>query len=132
MSNGAREASGDSPSAAAATLQPPKSPNRDPFVRPVLTPPGPAIVKTAGDGLAAASYGEIVVRGVVQTRADRVALVQTPDGKHYQVRAGQRLRDGRVQAVETEGLVIVPDTNAGHARGPGPVLKPLGIDSNTP
>jgi Tfp pilus assembly protein PilP len=107
------------------------SQTRDPFVRPVRTPSAPAVdASAAGDGLAAASYGEIVVRGVVQTRGDRVALVQTPDGKHYRVRSGERLRDGRVQAISTEGLIILPDTPAGDMRRPSPVRKTLGVVSD--
>lgn len=126
-----REVSSESPSAAPDTARPPGSPNRDPFVRPVLTPSAPPVdAKTAGDGLAAASYGDLVVRGVVQTGADRVALVQTPDGKHYRVRAGERLRDGRVQAISTEGVLIIPDTKAGGVRDRSPVRKPLGVDSS--
>jgi hypothetical protein len=124
-----REVSSESQSAAPATAGPSGSAIRDPFVRPVLTPSAPPGGARVGEGLAAASYGDIVVRGVVQTRGDRVALVQTADGKHYRVRAGDRLRDGRVQAVSTDGLLILPDTSAGAVRGPSPVLKPLGVDS---
>jgi Tfp pilus assembly protein PilP len=109
-----------------------EEPLRDPFVRPVHTPSASSVEeRAAGDGLASARYDEIVVRGVVQTRGDRVALVQTPDGTHYRVRAGERLRDGRVQAVGADGLVIVPDTRAGAVRGELPVRKPIGADSGT-
>jgi hypothetical protein len=52
-----------------------------------------------------------------------------PDGKHYRIRAGERLRDGRVQAVSTDGLLIVPDTSAGGVRL-SPVRKRLGVDSS--
>jgi Tfp pilus assembly protein PilP len=125
-----QEVSSESQSAAPATAGPSGSAIRDPFVRPVLTPSAPpGGARAAGEGLAAASFGDIVVRGIVQTRGDRVALVQTADGKHYRVRAGERLRDGRVQAVSTDGLLILPDPSAGGVRGPSPVLKPLGVDS---
>jgi hypothetical protein len=125
-----QEVASESITAAPPAARPAGSPTRDPFVRPVRTPAAPPVdTRTAGDGLAAASYGEIVVRGGVQTRGERVALVQTPDGKHYRVRGGERLRDGRVQAISPEGLLIVPDTNADDVKGPSPVRKPLGVES---
>ena len=123
------EVSSQSQGAASATTGPSRSAIRDPFVRPVLTPSALVDDRAAGEGLAAASYDDIVVRGVVQTWGDRVALVETPDGKYYRVRAGERLRDGRVQAVSPEGVLILPDTSAGGVRSPEPVRKPLGADS---
>jgi hypothetical protein len=125
-----REVSSGSISATLPTARPAESPTRDPFVRPVRTPAAPPVdTRVAGDSLSAASYGEIVVRGVVQMRGERVALVQTPDGRHYRVRGGERLRDGRVQAISTEGLLIVPDMRAGDVSGASPVRKPLGVES---
>jgi hypothetical protein len=122
----------ESQRAGAANGPAPGGPLRDPFVRPVPAMPQPAVeYKAAGDGLAAASFEDIVVRGVVLTDRERVALVRVPDGTHYRVRAGDRFRDGRVQAISAEGLVILPDADDAAARRPSPVHRPLGADSSS-
>ncbi len=38
-------------------------------------------------------------------------MVQGPDNRTYMVRGGDKLADGTVQSVTTEGLVIVQEVN---------------------
>jgi hypothetical protein len=99
-------------------------PRRDPFVRPaVALSRAPAERDAGNSGVAVGSVTEIVVRGVWQAHGEHVALVQTPDGRHYRVRAGDRMLDGRVQSVSADGLVILPDASG--APGVSPVHRRL-------
>jgi hypothetical protein len=50
---------------------------------------------------------EIAVRGIVQSRDRLVAMAQGPDNKSYVVHVGDKLADGVVKSVVTDGLVLV-------------------------
>jgi Tfp pilus assembly protein PilP len=54
---------------------------------------------------------ELSVRGVMQSRAGLIAMIQGPDNKAYVVHAGDKLLDGVIKAVTTQGLVIVQEVN---------------------
>jgi type IV pilus assembly protein PilP len=64
-----------------------------------------------GDGVAGMTVAEISVRGVLQSRGTLIAMVQGPDNRTYMLRQGDRLADGAVQAVTTDGLVILQEVN---------------------
>ena len=64
-----------------------------------------------GDGVAGMTVAEISVRGILQSRGTLIAMVQGPDNRTYMLRQGDRLADGAVQAVTTEGLVIMQEVN---------------------
>ena len=87
---------------------------RDPFVRaatPVAQealPPAPPI---RADGLPGVSIDEIAVRGVLHAQGRGVAFVQAPDRRHYVVTAGDRLRDGVVESVVSDGLLLIADAD---------------------
>ena len=99
-------------------------PRRDPFVRPSVAPSHvPAEREGGASGVAVGSVTEIVVRGVWLAQGEHVALVQTPDGRHYRVRAGDRVLNGRVQSVSADGLVILPDASG--TPGGSPVHRRL-------
>jgi type IV pilus assembly protein PilP len=109
-------AGAQTPAAAApATAPPAQEPytyqpdgRRDPFVSLVNggTELSPA---RKGEGLAAFGVSEISVRGVMKTRDRLVAMVQGPDNKTYVIHQGDKLADGVVKSVTTEGLVVVQD-----------------------
>ncbi|MEW5981606.1 MAG: hypothetical protein AB1806_04470 [Acidobacteriota bacterium] len=86
---------------------------RDPFVsllqRGVTDPAGrqgrPAL------GVGGLLVGEIVLKGVMQSRGTFVALVQGPDNKTLLVRVNDRLLDGSVRAITQDTLVLMQDVN---------------------
>ena len=91
---------------------------RDPFLTLVARETGRpasrdavAAVPRRGEGVAGLLVSEIMVRGVVQMDSRLVALVQGRDGRSYNVHQTDRLADGTVKAVTTEGLVIMQDVN---------------------
>ena len=63
------------------------------------------------DGVGGLTTADVMVRGVVQSRGELIAMVQGPDRKTYTLRQGDALLDGTVKAVLTEGVVIVQDVN---------------------
>ena len=50
---------------------------------------------------------EIAVRGVLQSRNTLVAMVQGPDNKTYVIHTGDKLADGVVKRVTSDGIVVV-------------------------
>ena len=70
---------------------------------------GPQVKR--GDGVAGMTVAEISVRGILQSRGTLIAMVQGPDNRTYMLRQGDRLADGAVQAVTTDGLVIMQEVN---------------------
>ena len=63
------------------------------------------------DGIASMTTAEISVSGILQSRGALVCLVKGPDNKTYIVHPGDKLLDGTVKAITTQGLVIVQDVN---------------------
>jgi Tfp pilus assembly protein PilP len=99
---------------------------RDPFVRPAVEDsdavPLPTIAPRP-EGLAGLSIQEIAVRGVLVAHGRSVGFIQGPDRKHYVVRAGDRLRDGVVDTVIPDAVVVLADQGSGNAGGPGPAAR---------
>jgi len=84
---------------------------RDPFISLIGTGLQPAPSAARGEGPAGMTVAELSVRGVMQSRGALVAMVQGPDNRTYIVRNGDKLMDGTVKAVTTQGLIIVQDIN---------------------
>lgn len=63
------------------------------------------------EGVAGLMTGELVVRGIIQTRGAYVAMVAGPDGKVYSVRAGDRIADGVIRSVTPQAVVILQEVN---------------------
>jgi len=84
---------------------------RDPFLNLLAGGAEPRGTGQRGDGPAGLSVAELSVRGVVQSKGALVAMVQAPDNKTYIMRAGDKLMDGTIKAVTTQGLVIVQEIN---------------------
>jgi Tfp pilus assembly protein PilP len=62
-------------------------------------------------GLAGLATGEVMLRGIMQSRNSYVALLSGPDGKTYSARVNDRLFDGVIRTVSPEGIVIMQDVN---------------------
>ena len=84
---------------------------RDPFLNLLARGVEPARATNRPDGVGGLHTADVMVRGVVQSRGELVAMVQGPDRKTYTLRQGDALLDGTVKAVMTEGVVIVQDVN---------------------
>jgi hypothetical protein len=83
---------------------------RDPFLNLMAAGTVPRAAARA-EGTAGLTTAEISVRGVVNSRGSLVAIVQGADNRTHLVRPGDKLLDGSVKAVTSEGLVILQDVN---------------------
>jgi Tfp pilus assembly protein PilP len=96
------------PAAEAYTYDP--AGRRDPFVsllsRGVETPSGRKVT-----GLSGLTTGEVMLRGVLQSRNTYVALLSGPDGKTYPAHVNDRLLDGVIRSVTPQGIVIMQEVN---------------------
>ena len=82
---------------------------RDPFVSLLST--GTASPQQKLGGLGGIATGELIVRGVMQSRGAYVALITGPDGKTYRAHANDRLADGVIRTVTPGGIVVMQDVN---------------------
>jgi Tfp pilus assembly protein PilP len=64
-----------------------------------------------GEGPSGIAVAEISVRGVLQSRSGLIAMVQGPDNKTYIVHQGDKLLDGSIKTITTQGLIIEQDVN---------------------
>lgn len=79
---------------------------RDPF----LSPTGPSTAdrpSCPGPGLPGLIVQEVALRGIVQTRQGRKALLLAPNGQTHFATEGSRLCDGRVGRIDADGIVFV-------------------------
>jgi type IV pilus assembly protein PilP len=83
---------------------------RDPFVSLLSRGMEPAGAKKL-TGLAGLTTGEVMLRGVIQSRNSYVALVSGPDGKTYSAHVNDRLLDGVIRSVTPQGIVIMQEVN---------------------
>jgi hypothetical protein len=87
--------------------------DRDPFVPPppAEPPDTPASILPVARpaGLAGLSIDEIVLRGILIADGRTVAFVQGPGTGQYVVRPGERVRDGSVEAVLPDAVVMRAD-----------------------
>jgi Tfp pilus assembly protein PilP len=86
---------------------------RDPFVS-LLRRGGDAARRPgakAAEGPAAFLVIEVVLKGIMLSRGERIALIQGPDNKTYQLRVNDRLLDGSVRNITADTLVMLEDVN---------------------
>jgi Tfp pilus assembly protein PilP len=114
----ASPSAGSSAPAAAAPAEPPtaytyqREGRRDPFLTLIGTGLEPrASGSRRGEGPAGMTVAEISVRGIVQSRGELVAMVHGPDNRTYLVHQGDKLADGTIKTITTQGLVIVQEVN---------------------
>ena len=83
---------------------------RDPFVSLLSRGIEPNTGKKL-TGLSSLTTGEVMLRGVMQSRNSYVALLSGPDGKTYSARVNDRLLDGVIRTVTPQGIVIMQEVN---------------------
>ena len=96
------------PAAEAYTYDP--AGRRDPFVS-LLSRGVEPVTGKGVSGLSSLSTGEVMLRGVMQSRNSYVALVSGPDGKTYSAHVNDRLLDGVIRSVTPQGIVIMQEVN---------------------
>lgn len=86
---------------------------RDPFVS--LLNRGTSDPRASKDkrpeGVAGLTVDEVVVRGIVFSRGAWVAMVGAPDGKTYSIRAGDKLMDGNVRAINATTVILMQEVD---------------------
>ena len=83
---------------------------RDPFVTLLARGIEPITGKKL-TGLAGLTTGEVMLRGIMQSRKSYIALLSGPDGKTFSARANDRLLDGVIRSVTPQGIVIMQEVN---------------------
>ena len=83
---------------------------RDPFVSLLSRGLEPTTGKRL-TGLSSLATGEVLLRGVLQSRNSYVALIAGPDGKTYPAHVNDRLLDGVIRSVTPQGIVIMQEVN---------------------
>jgi type IV pilus assembly protein PilP len=84
---------------------------RDPFLSLLDSGSDLRTASKRTDGLMAFSASEISVRGVMQSRGEMVAMIQGPDNKTYVVHQGEKLLDGTIKAITSQGIVVDQQVN---------------------
>ena len=84
---------------------------RDPFVSLRGTGTGMTSTQNRPAGLAGVSVAEAVLRGIVRSGNEFVALVQSPDGRTFQLRRNDRLFDGTVKQIAIDAVVFTQQVN---------------------
>lgn len=85
---------------------------RDPFVSLIV----PKVAPTSGNraanparpaaGLAGLAISDVVVKGMVRSGTTLIALLQGPDGRTYMAKRQDRLQDGVVTRIDSDGVVF--------------------------
>jgi Tfp pilus assembly protein PilP len=117
--NGAQASSPSDPNPPAAQPRAPETfiykaeGRRDPFVS-LVSRGTDRKYERGGDrpaGLAGLATDELSVRGILRSRNGLLAMVQSPDGKNHVLRVNNKLLDGTVKAVTTQGVIILQDVS---------------------
>ena len=84
---------------------------RDPFQNLVGAGTEGKSTSRRGEGPTGLTVGEISVRGIMESRGALVAMIQGPDKKTYIVHQGDKLLDGTIKSITSQGLVVVQEVN---------------------
>lgn len=84
---------------------------RDPFVSLRSSTTTASTTQNRPPGLAGVTVSEIVIRGIVRSGADYLALAQAPDGRTFQLRRNAKLFDGAVKQIGIDAVVFTQQVN---------------------
>ena len=107
----AAPAGGPAAPAAAAPYSYDPQGRRDPFVSLIARGSDPGSAASRPPGLPGLLVAEVAVKGIMRDRSGLIAMVQGPGTKTYIVRPGERLMDGSIKAVTSDGVVFSQDVN---------------------
>ena len=63
------------------------------------------------DGVPGLETNALVVKGILQSRGEWLAMVSGPDGKVFTVRAGDKLFDGVIRTITAQAVIIFQEVN---------------------
>ena len=107
----AAPAGGPAAPAAAAPYSYDPQGRRDPFVSLLARGSDPGSAASRPPGLPGLLVSEVAVKGIMRDRSGLIAMVQGPGTKTYIVRPGEKLMDGSIKAVTSDGVVFAQDVN---------------------
>lgn len=84
---------------------------RDPFVSLRNRATTASTTQNRPAGLAGVTVSEIVVRGIVRSGSEFIALAQAPDGRSFQLRRNAKLFDGAVKQITIDAVVFTQEVN---------------------
>nr|MDQ3070914.1 hypothetical protein [Acidobacteriota bacterium] len=62
-------------------------------------------------GLPGVLVNEVMIRGIIKSGNDFIALAQAPDGRTFQMRRNDRLFDGVVKQITVDAVVFTQEVN---------------------
>jgi hypothetical protein len=84
---------------------------RDPFISlRSRTPVGPT-TQNRPAGLPGVAIGELLIRGIVRSGNDFIAMAQSTDGRSFQLRRGARVFDGVVKQITLDAVIFTQEVN---------------------
>ena len=84
---------------------------RDPFVSLRNRTTATSTPQNRPPGLPGVLIAEIMIRGIVRSGNDFIALVQAPDGRTFQLRRNDRLFDGVVKQITIDAVLFTQEVN---------------------
>ena len=84
---------------------------RDPFISLRNRTTNASTQQNRPPGLPGVTVAEIIIRGIVRSGNDFIALAQSPDGRTFQLRRNARLFDGVVKAITIDAVVFTQEVN---------------------
>jgi hypothetical protein len=84
---------------------------RDPFVSLRNATTTASTTQNRPAGLAGVSVTEVIIRGIVRSGNEFLALAQAPDGRTFQLRRNARLFDGVVKQIGIDAVVFTQEVN---------------------
>ena len=84
---------------------------RDPFISLRNRNPQGTSTQSRPPGLPGVAINEIMIRGIVRSGNEFVALAQAPDGRTFQLRRNSRLFDGVVKQITIDAVVFTQEIN---------------------
>jgi Tfp pilus assembly protein PilP len=84
---------------------------RDPFISLRDRSANASTPQNRPPGLPGVTVTEIVIRGIVRSGNEFIALAQAPDGRSFQLRRNARLFDGVVKQITIDAVVFTQEVN---------------------
>jgi Tfp pilus assembly protein PilP len=84
---------------------------RDPFLSLVGSGSDARTAARKAEGAAGLTVAEVSVRGVMQSRGALIAMIHGADNKTYIVHQGDKLADGTIKTITTQGLIVVQEVS---------------------
>jgi hypothetical protein len=84
---------------------------RDPFISLRNRTPVGTTTQNRPPGLPGVAIGELMIRGIVRTGNEFIAMAQSTDGRTFQLRRGSRVFDGTVKQIAIDAVIFTQEVN---------------------